>query len=331
MKIKIFLSFLLATLLFLETSIEIKAATSVNLFQITTDGSQQSQPLIHKNLVGYTNFGGTGGIDIWGYNLENKENFPIIEKVGQQFLTGLYGNLVVYEDVNDDTLTSDIRFYNMKTKKDILIAGGIGSQSDGVTNGKEVVYINGGACGTLNSYEIKTEITTEIFNLTCTPIKISGDIVVFQAPDFNGTNIKGYNLKKKELFDITTENNFQEVPDIYRDNVIWLHRLSGSYGDYNAIKVKNLKTDEEKTIYESSTDSLQNPALSHKYVVWSQSSAQHVGGVRAASLQTGEVFEVQAQGSHQNSHTTTAIWKNTAVWMSFRTGNGDIYGAEFDK
>lgn len=325
MKIKIIIV-LVFTLVFLYQHSIAKAATSVNLFQITTEGSQQKDPLIYKNLVVYDSLS-----DIWGYNSNTKENFPILEKSGQQYLTGFYKNLIVYEDVDDATLTSDIRLYNMKNKKDILIAGGAGSQSDGVTNGKGVIYINGGACGTLNSYEIKTGITTQIFDLTCTPIRIFDDIVVFQSPDPNGTNIKGYNLNKKELFDITTEDNFQEVPNIYKDNVVWLHRLSGAYGDYNAIKMKNLHTGQEKTIYESSTDALQYPAISDKYVVWSQSSVQHVGGVMGANLKTGEVFEVQPQGPHQNSHTTPAIWKNTAVWMSFRTGNGDIYGATFHK
>ena len=140
-----------------------------------------------------------------------------------------------------------------------------------------------------------------------------------------------YDLKKNELFDISTESGFQESANIFGDKVVWLDYVTGARGDYNAIKMKDLKTGEVTTIYESSTDSLQSPSVSNKYVVWSQSSAQHVGGVRGANLKTGEIFEVQPQGSHQNSHTSTAIWKDTAVWMSFRTGNGDIYGATFNK
>ena len=65
--------------------------------------------------------------------------------------------------------------------------------------------------------------------------------------------------------------------------------------------------------------------------MWSESSATHVGGVKGANLRTGEVFEVQDQGPHQNSHTMPSIWRNIAVWQAFRTGNGDIYGSEFTK
>ena len=176
-------------------------------------------------------------------------------------------------------------------------------------------------------YDIRSKDTRQIFNSTCQPLRISRDILVFPEGNPNGTNIKGYNIEDDELFDVSTDGGFQESANIFGDKVVWLDYITGARGDYNAIKMKDLDTGEVKTIYESSIDSLQSPAVSDKYVVWSQSSAQHVGGVRGANLRTGEVFEVQPQGSHQNSHTSTSIWKDTAVWMSFRTGNGDIYGA----
>ena len=301
-------------------------ATTVDLFQITTDGSQQTSPFIYGNLVVYTSLS-----DIWGYDLGTEQNFPILEKEGQQFTTGFYKNLVIYENTNPDDVGTDVYMYNLRTGEDTLIAGGLGSQGNGVTNGREVVYINGGACGQLYSYDIRPETTTLITETACHPVRIWQNIVVWSYAASGGTNVYGYNLVKKELFDIATADGFQEVPNIFGDNVVWLQRTTGTYGDPNSIVMKNLRTGEETTIYESSTDALNWPAISNKYVVWSQSSSQHVGGVRGAHIGNGEVFEVQEQGPHQNSHTMPAIWKDTTVWQAWRTGNGDIYGAEFDR
>lgn len=324
-KILIALHFVLL-FLFFSSPVFVNASTGVSLFQITNDGIQQTSPFIYRNLVLYTS-----SSDIWGYNLKTEQNFPVTEKEGQQFLTGFYGNLVIYENTPPGGSTTDLWMYNLKTKKDTLVAGGEGSQTSGVTNGWVVVYIDGGACGKLSSYNIWSKITTKLVELTCHPVRIWQHVVFFPEADPEGTNIKGYNLLTNEAFNIASGDDFQEVPNIYQGTVVWLHRLSGSLGDYNAIKTKNLLTGIEKTIYESSTTTLNWPAISNRYVVWSESSANNIGGIKAADLKTGEVFEVQEQGPHQNSHTIPAIWKNTAVWMAWRTGNGDIYGAKFQR
>ncbi len=329
MKIKVFISvaivLLVAVSLLCKPSLAI-ASTSVNLFQITSDSTQQKDALIYDNLVAYDSMS-----DIWGFNLDTKTNFPILEKPGQQYLTGFYKNLIVYDDVDDITLTSDVRLYNTISHEDSLIAGGLGSQTGGVTNGKEVVYIDGGACGRLFSYNLKKKTTTLISDTACSPVKVSDDTVVWGYGAPGGTNIYGYDFAKKRKFDVTTEDHFQESPDIFKDKVVWLDYITGAYGDYNAIRLKDLDSRKIKTIYESSTTSLQHPAVSDRYVVWSESSTPNLNGIKAADLKTGEIFEVQAQGSHQNSHTVPSIWKDTAAWMSFRTGNGDIYGADFDR
>lgn len=325
LKIKLVLIFLL--LLFPLPVQAAQEPTHVNLFQITTDGSQQKDPLIYKNKVVYDSLG-----DIWGFNLDTKVNYPVIEKPGQQYVTGFFKNLIVYEDINEIAVTSDVRLYNLETGKDKVINEESSSYGGGVTNGRFVAYIKGGACGNLYLYNIKKQTSNKIFDLTCSPLRISDDTLIFASTDPQGTNITGYNLKTNKLFDVIADPGYQESANIFKDKVVYLEYLSGpAYGDYNAIKMKDLKTGEKKTIYESTTTTIQWPAVSGKYVVWSESSAQHVNGVKAANLKTGEVFEVQPQGPHQNSHTQPSIWKNTAVWMSWRTGNGDIYGAEFSK
>lgn len=326
MYIKRLLSLLLPLLLISLTPQAILAATVANTYQITTDGSQQTAPYVDRNMAVYTSLS-----NIWGYNFDTDTNAPFLERDGQQFTTGFFRNWVVYEDTPTGEVAPDVRIHNVRNGKDILVAGGPGSQGAGVTNGKVVAYIDGGACGSLKVYNIRKKTTQQIVNSTCHPIRISGDIIVYPVADPGGTNIGGYDLDEEQAFDIATDPDFQEVPNIFGDNVVWLHRTSGVLGDPNSIRVKNLESGEVETIYESSITTLNWPAISNKYVMWSESSATHVGGVQGANLRTGEVFEVQAQGSHQNSHTMPSIWRNIAVWQAWRTGNGDIYGSEFMK
>lgn len=331
MKIKIFFSLFLALFLLFQSYFIVQAATSVNLFQITSDGSQQKDAQVYKDTVAYTNFGGTGGIDIWEYDLKTQQNFPIIDKPGQQFLTSLYKDWVVYDDFDDSTQHYSVRLYSLKTKEDILIAGEPGSRSGGVTNGRYVVYIEGGACGQIHAYNLKSLVDIVISSTGCSPVRISDDTVVWVNGAPGGSNIYGYDLQKNEALDIVTDPDFQESPNIFGDNVVYVEYTTGGLGDYQAIKMKNLRTGKKTTTYESTSSALQWPAISDKYVVWSESTAQHVGGVMGANLKTGEVFEIQPQGSHQNSHTMPSIWKDTAAWMAWRTGNGDIYGAALNK
>lgn len=327
MRIKrLLISIILPLILLSSTPQTVFASTTANTFQITTDGSQQKDPLIQKNVIAYDSLS-----DIWAYDFDTQINYPLIQKDGEQYLTGFYKNLILYDNIDVGASTSEVRMYNIETGKDTLIAGGSVSHSGGVTNGKYVIYLDGGACGPVHAYNLKKETDTVISSIGCQPLRISGNTVILTSSDPSGTNISGYDLQKNQAFDVVTDPGFQESPNIFGDQVVYVEYFTGNLGDYNAIKMKDLKTDEVKTIYESTTSTVQWPAISNKYVVWSESTAQHVNGIQGANLKTGEVFEVQAQGPHQNSHTMPSIWKNIATWMSFRTGNGDIYGSVFSK
>ena len=65
----VFFSFIL-----LLTPTLVEAATLVNTFRITDEGSQQKDPFVFNNIVAYSSLG-----DIWGYNLDTRENYPILE------------------------------------------------------------------------------------------------------------------------------------------------------------------------------------------------------------------------------------------------------------
>ncbi len=316
---------LFSLLLIFSVSTSTVWAVSVNTFQVTTDGSQQKDAFVYKDLIVYDSLS-----DIWGYNLDTKENFPIIQKDGEQYITDLYNNLIVYQDIPPGSTTGIIKLYNVKTSKDTLIIGDPNSYSSGGTNGDYVIYLDGGACGSLYAYHIRKNQTQHIVDNVCSP-KITDNIVYWGEGAPGGSDIRGYNLRRKQFLDIAVEDGFQESADIYGNNVVWYQYDEGIYGTYQAIVMKNLKTGERRVIYETNTNSLQNPSISNKYIVWSESPSAHVNTIKAADLGTGEVFELQATGPNQNSHSGTSIWKDIAAWGSSRTGNGDIYAAKISR
>lgn len=74
---------------------------------------------------------------------------------------------------------------------------------------------------------------------------------------------------------------------------------------------------------ESTTYSMNWPAVSDKYAVWSKETGPSTGGVEGTNLNTGEIFEVYPQSLQQNAVIPPVIRGNLVSFM-----NGDIYAAK---
>ena len=310
--------FLVLLSLLLVTSVH---AITVGTFQVTTEGSQQKDAFVFKDYIAYDSQS-----DIWIYNLETKQDYPVIQKEGEQYITDFQGNLIVYQDIAPGQGNGDIRTYNVRNGKDALIIGELNSYSSGATNGDYVVYLDGGACGSLYAYRIRRAETQHIIDNVCTP-RISDNIVYWSENAPGGPDIRGYDLRHKKFLDLVTEDGFQGPASMFGGKIVYIDSDGGGIGSYQAVKVKDIRRGEVTTIYEATASSINWPSISSKYVVWSEAPEIHVNSIKAANLRTGEVFELQPPGPHQNSHTITSIWKDTAAWMSWRTGNGDIYAS----
>lgn len=316
------LASLLTVMLVIAINSSVAHAANSSVFQITNTPYQETHSLIYGNMVVYTTFGGVGGIDIWGYDLETKTNFPIIEKTGQQWVDHLYKNWLVYEDFDGSSQTYDIRLYNLKTKKDELITPGSSSYSSGSTNGKEIVFLDGGACGQLMVYTIKTKVTKKLADDVCIP-KVSNRFVIWSGREPSGPGIYGYDLIKDEYIEVNTGEGFADTIDIYKNKVVWMTYTGSRY----RIMIKNLVNGKVRTLLDTTDYYVNYPAVSERYVVWGKSLVADTAGVEGIDLKTDQIFEIYPQGPHQNTNLAPAIWKNIAVWGAWRTGNGDIYGS----
>ena len=273
--------------------------------------------MIHKDTILWIDSrdGGT----VYAYNIKEQREFPFFpEGLPLKNLYGLVGydgRYIVYISISD-TNSYDVRTYDVLKGEDIAITDEPGSQGASGFNKNTIVYIDGYACGKLFAYNLKDDNKKLISETACGQAKVSKNVVVWTY----GSNIYGYDLKKDEIFLITNNGGH---PDIYKDKVVWLHVEAG----FTEVHLKNLNNGKSKILHRTSEYGITYPAISDRYVIWGKTTSQHVAGVEGIDMITGKVFEIQEQGSHQNGVIAPQLEGNIAAWMSWRTGNGDIYGA----
>jgi len=300
--------------------------TEVTKFQITSTGVQENAPLIYQDPVVYRRHGAPD-VDIFGYDLRTGAEFPLVQRPGNQSPSGLFGSYLVYtEDTKDPTDESDVRLLNYETGEDILIAGGPGKQSGGGIYGDLVTYrtnVSGGF-GDLYVYNIRTG-ETEFIDSNADNPRIWGHNVVWTYRVGSGRyNIKGYNLEKREFFEISSVNNgYQSMPDICGSYVVWRDGRDGK----SAIYETDLITGRETLVYEVPTPGeLGWPVISNRYIAWVYGRGVGAHDILVQNRITREIVEVSNDGPQQPSPTVPDIWEDTVVRMSWHTGNGDIYG-----
>lgn len=320
MKMKKLLIYILLTLFSLPLPRTIFASPptpTVEVNRLTSGFYREDWPVIHNNTILWIDSrdGGT----VYAYNIKEQREFPFFpEGLPLKNLYGLVGydgRYIVYISASD-TNSYDARLYDVLKREDIAITDEPGSQAASDFYKDTIVYIDGNACGKLFSYDFKNKNKKLLTENACGQAKISKDIVVWVY----GSNIYGYDLKKSTMFLITDNGGH---PDIYKDNVVWLSIEAG----FTEVHLKNLNNGESKILHQTAEYGITYPAISDRYVIWGKTTSQDIAGVEGIDLISGEVFEIQEQGSHQNGVIVPTIEDNIAAWMSWRTGNGDIYTA----
>jgi hypothetical protein len=312
----------LLVIVFVATLFPLPAiAASSTTFQITNTAYQETHPQIDKSLVAYTAFTGDGDnwIDIRGYDLKTHSNFPLIEGYGQQWVTDLDSGRIVYEDYNPSTQRYSVKIHMITTNKTVQVSPDDGGNyTSGVSNGRYVYYLKGGACGELFQYDRYTKYTQEIAGGACNP-RTSREFLVWSA----GHNIMGRNIATGANFLVTSGSGNLDSPDVYRNEATWLEINGNTY----VIKWKNLVTGQIRDLYSTDQQYMNYPRIAGHFVVWGFSTSPGNTGVQALDLRNNEIFEIFPEGPHQNTNLAPEIYKGTAVWQAWRTGNGDIYGA----
>ncbi|MFA5560026.1 MAG: cell surface protein, partial [Methanofastidiosum sp.] len=124
--------------------------------RITTDEKNQINPAIYGDIVVWQDgIEGEDNTDIYGYNLNTGQGFPICKEGGDQTDPAIYGDIVVWEDKRDNNW--DIYGYNLKTGQEFPICKEVGDQHSPAIYGDIVVWVNeGNEQWDIYGYNLKT-------------------------------------------------------------------------------------------------------------------------------------------------------------------------------
>ncbi len=324
---KVINHFFLFSLFFLVSTIlsrnvnATKPPTSYKSIQITSEGTQQNGPLIWGDTVVWTDWRGVNGLDIWTYNIKTKKETLLISNPNNQRVYGIWKDKMIYRD--DNTTPASMKVFNMKTRHETLVAAGE-SVVGGAVFGDNAFYVDGTAGGDLYTYNLVTGLSRLLTSNVYVP-KVWDDKIVWTVHLGGGNyGIRGYDLVNNTTFDISSKNDgYQSVPDIFEDMVVWLDSSDGK----SRIMEKNLISGSERIVVQVEGTRLSYPMVSNQYITWVDNMGSGSHDIYAYSIIGKEIVRLSDFGPQQSSPTIPDIHNNTIVWMSWHTGNGDIYGA----
>ena len=212
-------------------------------FPVTAKSSPQRQPSISGSIVVFQDWRKTGTCswggdpifgpgtscdwDIWGADLETKEEFPIRTENNVQRLPRVSGDTVIWVEELDDSGWAIYGYQLGTVSQPIQIAGGLSGNPQMAVDGNIVVWqvwredMKG-----ILGYHLPTrsEFPIAIGAGGKNEPEISGNIVVWVDTRNRGADIYGYDLASGEEFPICTAPGDQLSPAIDGDVVVWLDK-----------------------------------------------------------------------------------------------------------
>ncbi len=201
-------------------------------FQITTDPSSQSNPVIYENIVVWEDER-NGNKDIYGYNLSTQEEFQITTDEKDQSDPVIYGDIVVWIDYRN--VNADIYGYSLSTKEEFEITTNTYEQNNLAIYKNIVIWEDSrSGNGDIYGYDLSTRREFQITTGTGSEWSpaIYGDIVVWAEVRNYSYGIYGYNLSTREELQIKTNIHEQPETTIYGYIVIWTDYRNHNWNIY---------------------------------------------------------------------------------------------------
>jgi hypothetical protein len=283
---------------------ETSAAAPGQPFLISATEADQDRPAIYGDVVAWGD-DRNGNLDIFGYNLETQNEFPVCVAAGHQWFPAVSSDTVIWVD----WATASLWGYDIPSTRTFVISRDIGDCRKLGVSGHTVVWseYDDGAGGVFG-YDLSTESRFPICvgSATAAEPAISGDIVVWCDDRYGDLDIYGFNLATKTEFPICLDGGDQMEPSVSGDWVVW-------WADGGGICGFNLATGSEVNIADSGCSILGPPIVSGDTVVWSDDSRDE-GDIYGYDLSTGTTFPILVAAGTQWQPTISG---DTVVWQDY--------------
>ncbi|MEW6379513.1 MAG: cohesin domain-containing protein [bacterium] len=255
--------------------------------------------------------------DMYGYDLETDEEFPICTNPEWQGYGDIQKERVVYADLR--TGSPDIFLYDLRTSQEYAICLDPSWQGNPVISDNYIIWMDERS-GNYDIYGL--DLTTGREFPICTAADnqaypaVSGTKVVWQDKRNGNDDIYLYDLATKQEIAICVHEGKQQVPDICGNIVVWQDDRNGNWDIYGY----DLNTHKEFQITDQSGDQT-FPAISGDRIIWVDSRSGHKN-VYAAILPTGFAPQPDVQVRYREA--VTAAGALTASVSSTIASNIDI-------
>ena len=322
-------------------NIEMEAGTET---QITTNGSDQSNPTIYGDRIVWADSRNGKSIDqfeypseswnIYMYDLSAHKEIQITNDNSDKQPHSIYEDRIVWNEWRNGN--PEVYVYNISTFNKTKIADGVSDHP--IIYKDRIVW----ASNNIYMYNLSTSTESQIINDTSYHDypAIYGDRIVWTESRNEGWNEYGaqdgnldiymYDLSTSTETRITTNNSTQRLPAIYEDRIVWEDKRNGNWDIY----MYNLSTSTETQITTNEFNQ-EFPAIYGDRIVWvDDRSGRH--DIYMYNLSTSRETRITTSGSvwFYNKELYDplgvinggpAIYGDRIVWGDERNGNADIY------
>ncbi|HWQ50087.1 MAG TPA: PKD domain-containing protein [Methanosarcina sp.] len=292
------------------------AALKITETRITTNKSEQSDPIIYGNKIAWTDYS-NGNADIYVYDLSTKKELHNTN-VSEQLNPDIYGNRLVWSDYYNEV--QDIHLQDLSTSKEIQIPIDAEGSWDPAIYGDKIVCV--GYRGEpyegydIYIYDISTKkgkrITTDSSDVS-SPV-IYGDRIVWMGGFAGMTDIYMYNLSTSQETRITN-SGFAGSPAIYGNRILW----DDWRNENTDIYMYDLSTKKETQITTNASNQYSS-AIYGDRIVW-EDNRNGNADIYVYDLATGQ----ECHTTDKSDQYDPEIYGDRIVWTDMRNGNADIY------